>query len=402
MANVVINDTNLMNIADAIREKNGTEDTYKPSEMAEAILAIQGGGGDNGKINYVATGDCKDRFRDGILDFLILDDQIKNSINISTSGITNAYYMFYGNEKITEIPFELNFDSNATSSELYHMFGNCISLETMPVINNGRCGKNNGFEYMFFHCHKLKSIPNDFIQLFDTSGCNSGCSRNHMFAGCHSLRNIPVDIFEEINGVGSMNRSKNNYPSAFYGCYALDQLVNLPSPSATNFFDVYYSDSTYHYNLIVTYCSRLKRLKFKNTDGSKNIANQHLNLKTVGYATDGMIYNYQTIRAIDFLDENAEELGLVKVVGEATYNQYKNTNDWYTSLVEYSRYNHDSAVETINSLPDTSWAVESSGKTNTITFNGASGSATDGGAISNLTADEIAVATNKGWTVSIV
>lgn len=44
MANYVIQDTTLTNIADAIREKNGSEDTYKPAEMAEAISAIKAGG----------------------------------------------------------------------------------------------------------------------------------------------------------------------------------------------------------------------------------------------------------------------------------------------------------------------------------------------------------------------
>lgn len=35
----------LTGIADAIREKNGSSDTYAPSEMADAILAIEAGGG---------------------------------------------------------------------------------------------------------------------------------------------------------------------------------------------------------------------------------------------------------------------------------------------------------------------------------------------------------------------
>lgn len=48
MANVIINDTNLTNIANAIRGKNGTTTTYKPSEMAAAITAISGGGGGGG------------------------------------------------------------------------------------------------------------------------------------------------------------------------------------------------------------------------------------------------------------------------------------------------------------------------------------------------------------------
>ena len=63
----------------------------------------------------------------------------------------------------------------------------------------------------------------------------------------------------------------------------------------------------------------------------------------------------------------------------------------------YSRYNHDSAVETINSLPDTS-----AYGTNTIKFRGDAGGKTDGGAINTMTEEEISVATAKGWTVTFV
>lgn len=40
MARVLINESNLENIADAIRGKNGTQNTYTPSQMASAITAI--------------------------------------------------------------------------------------------------------------------------------------------------------------------------------------------------------------------------------------------------------------------------------------------------------------------------------------------------------------------------
>lgn len=43
MARVLINESNLQNIADAIRGKNGTQNTYTPSQMASAISAISGG-----------------------------------------------------------------------------------------------------------------------------------------------------------------------------------------------------------------------------------------------------------------------------------------------------------------------------------------------------------------------
>jgi len=86
------------------------------------------------------------------------------------------------------------------------------------------------------------------------------------------------------------------------------------------------------------------------------------------------------------------------VVDATTYNQMKNNPNWWSASLAYSRYNHTSAVETINTLPDTS-NVANSG--NTIAFKAGAGSGTDGGGIDDLTAEEIAVATAKGWTVSI-
>ena len=44
MANVLVNENSLSDIADAIRAKNGSQSTYKPSQMADAISAISGGG----------------------------------------------------------------------------------------------------------------------------------------------------------------------------------------------------------------------------------------------------------------------------------------------------------------------------------------------------------------------
>ena len=78
----------------------------------------------------------------------------------------------------------------------------------------------------------------------------------------------------------------------------------------------------------------------------------------------------------------------------------KNDPDSWSNSLDYSKYNHDSAVETINSLPDTSAYIATAGGTNTIKFNGYSGAKTDGGAINTLTEEEIAVAAAKGWTVT--
>jgi hypothetical protein len=102
------------------------------------------------------------------------------------------------------------------------------------------------------------------------------------------------------------------------------------------------------------------------------------------------------------LDYNSGITTDKEVRNAATYEALKNDEDWYTLYAEYSRYNHDSAVNTINSLPDTSAYLAANGGTNTIKFKGAAGASTDGGAINTLTEEEIAVATAKGWTVSLV
>lgn len=59
MAKVLITESYLTDIANAIRSKNGSTTQYKPSEMASAILAITTSGGSSGDVTYTDTGvDC--------------------------------------------------------------------------------------------------------------------------------------------------------------------------------------------------------------------------------------------------------------------------------------------------------------------------------------------------------
>ena len=113
-------------------------------------------------------------------------------------------------------------------------------------------------------------------------------------------------------------------------------------------------------------------------------------------------YNCYSLSRITF-ETNADGSPIVaqwksQTLDLTSYVGYSGT----TTSVGDSVYNHDSAVETINSLPDTSAYLASAGGTNTIKFKGASGSATAGGAINTLTEEEIAVAAAKGWTVTLV
>ena len=55
MSKVMVNESSLSAIGEAIRGKNGTTNTYKPSEMAAAISSIPAGGGnfDFSNLEYV-------------------------------------------------------------------------------------------------------------------------------------------------------------------------------------------------------------------------------------------------------------------------------------------------------------------------------------------------------------
>ena len=55
MSLVYLNDSTLTGIADAIREKGGTTDTYLPSEMAAAIESLTVSDGSGGDTTYTSA-----------------------------------------------------------------------------------------------------------------------------------------------------------------------------------------------------------------------------------------------------------------------------------------------------------------------------------------------------------
>ena len=175
----------------------------------------------------------------------------------------------------------------------------------------------------------------------------------------------------------------------FNDCYSLDELINLPIPYTKSEWTSDTFSSTF------SFCHRLKDVTFALNNGIPYTVKwqyQTIDLSNcVGYA------NYKS----NILNNNNGITADKEVTDDASYQLLKNDPDWFTCDVNYSRYNHDSAVATINSLPDTSAYLATAGGTNTIQFAGASGTNTDGGAINTLTEEEIAVATAKGWTVTL-
>lgn len=332
------------------------------------------------------TGNCQSRFSGGTCDWLINLYGEK----MTTYNITGIQGMF-NNSKVVRIPFDINTVSVLDTSYATYMFAGCSNLENVPKINGKP--KISEVSSIFSGCYRLRNIPEDIGDWFDWSYLDNATSTGSfklgtsIFQGCYSLRSVPMGFLSHDDPSYSYN-FYCMYNNLFSNCYALDEIVGLPipRPDRANWTSNYF-DSTFKY------CYHIKNMTFAtNADGSPiqvKWKNQTVDLSNyVGYSSSTGV----------FTNHNSGITADKEVKDDATYQALKNDPDWFSCNVSYSRYNHDSAVATINSLPDTT----SSGGTNTIKFKGTSGSATDGGAINTLTEEEIAVATAKGWTVSLV
>lgn len=88
MANKLYEEQDIQNIANAIREKNGSSDTYKVSEMPDAIKNISGGGGDNafefGGLNAQLVANYDEEWGLGDTSFVIGSSASTSSTNIKS------------------------------------------------------------------------------------------------------------------------------------------------------------------------------------------------------------------------------------------------------------------------------------------------------------------------------
>ena len=372
-----IDDKNLYDIADAIREVKGVEDTYTPGEMASAIGEIAALPEDA----LVITGDCDYRCAYNGWNWFIEGFGDK----ITTKDIGNKTYMFYNSSGLENIPFTID-GKAGIGTNCKEMFSGCSNLKTMPKFTD--ISPTDLTKFMN-GCRSIRELPEDFAENFDwgsiTGSTNAyGANRSYVFYNCYSLRSFPMDYLKYNNPV--INNSYCMFYYGFTNCYALDELVGIPISWHTGNWT---SNAFY---TTFDNCSRLQSVTFETqADGTPytmNWKSQTIDLsKYVGYASStNNITNYNSGLTLS-----------TRVNGSSDYATRSQDPDWWTTNLAYSRYNHDSAVETINSLPDTS-----AYGTNTIKFKSGSGSSTTGGSVSDLTAEEIAVATAKGWTVSLV
>lgn len=318
------------------------------------------------------SGELSNLDRGGKWDWFIT----KYGDKIKTKDITNRNHMFYFSN-LERVPFTINCAQDKTAT-MQNMIG-YSKIKVAPTVLNCKV-------YQMLTCfadgHYIRIIPDNYFDTWDFSKVYNS-NNSSIFYNCYSLRKLPLQWLNNIPNSSSVNY--NYFNSQFTNCYVLDELTNLPITHTST-----YTSNLFKYTF--NNCYRLKRLVFAQTD-AKQWKNQVIDLSEyVGYSdTNDNILNYNSGITND-----------KRVYNDTDYQALKNDPDWWTKDYYYSRYNKISAVETINSLPDTSAYLTTAGGTNTIKFRGAQGAKTDGGAINTMTEEEIAVAISKGWQVAFV
>lgn len=383
MSKVFIEETTLSAIGSAIREMTGKSDLIAPGEMPGEIRSIETGGGGGYEPTddeLKLTGDQGYYAFTNNRNYWVLreyHDRITLSQLGNMEGMFQGYGSYFEGEYITPT-FTIEGDTTSYSDQVMkNMFSNYENYELPPNIKDWQPTNMNN---MFGNAHYIREIPASWEGNIDwTYLSNAG----YMFGSNYSLRSIPDWLLPLMVTSAYVAASFELSYGSFNYMYALDSLT-VPISGKV---------SIYNSNGLVSNigycCLRLQDVLFKlPTTWTSTMKNLTLDLTNYCGWADSK-YNVTGYNS---------GIGYDKEVKDAdTYASLKNDPDWFTCNVAYSRYNHDSAVNTINSLPSTN-----GGTGCIVKFKGEAGSATDGGAINTLTEEEIAVAAAKGWTVSLV
>ena len=173
MGKVLIDESNLQAIADSIRTKNGTQETYLPSEMSTAIDNISGGNAKinpNGDIIYSRYG----RYVASLIEEIDLNEKVFSGY-ISV-GLWFAYFPYLKAIK----NFNVKKSDGVTVSSCDQTFRDCPLLESGPEMNTS---DSSTFLAMYYGCTNLKNVP------VYKMGNNSNVEVRGMYGNCPSLTN---------------------------------------------------------------------------------------------------------------------------------------------------------------------------------------------------------------------
>ena len=215
--------------------------------------------------------------------------------------------------------------------------------------------------YLFRNCSALTHIP-----LLDTSNCTR---MNYTFSSCTSLIEVPL-----------LNTSKvTQMENMFYRCINLKTIPLLDTSNVTTMSDMFYACSS----LI-----SIPELDTSKVTNMSNMFNSCTNILSIPLLDATNVTNINNV--ITYGGQKLTELGGFQNLGQAySTTQSANYINYRLRLSSCSNLTHDSLMNVINNLYD-------------IATKGCNTQELELGStnISKLSAEEIAIATNKGFSVS--
>lgn len=293
-------------------------------------------------------------------------DLTEEIFNLDTSNIVNMSEMFCGCQNITSLDISQWNTSNVTSMQ--KMFSGCNNLANVNV-SNLDTSKVTDISSLFLSCSKLTSLD---LSTWDVSSVN-GTGLNSTFYSCSSLVDLNINNWK-ISNITSLS-------STFASCTKIKSL-DLSS------WDVSQVTSAGGF---LKYCYALTSLNIDGWDTSKitSCSNMFYGCKFTSLPeldASSMI----DISGIFSNCSNLTDFGGLKDLGKAYLTTASANSSIYTLNLSYSNnLTHDSLMNVINNLYDIKTAGCNTQKLTLGTTN-----------LAKLTEEEIAIATNKGWTVS--
>lgn len=299
MANKLYDEAHIQDIADAIREKNGSSTTYKVSQMGAAVRAIEGsGGGQSGDGADLALSVLRGTISD-LSPFSGLTS-IREGAFMNCKSITSASF-----------PACTNIGTNA--------FNGCRSLASASFPSCASIGS-----YAFNSCTSLRSAS--------FPACTSIGS--YAFASCTFLRSASLPVCTSISmytfyncqslvsihlpmctGVGAY---------AFYSCTSL-KLANLPACTMVNNAAFCRCSSL---ESVILSASRFSASAFTSCSRLVSLTNTYSSVATLSAASAF----YSTPMSVStYTDANGNVLGYGSIyVPASLVASYKTATNWAT------------------------------------------------------------------------
>ena len=370
-------------IGDAVRGKTGESEKLTLDGMAEKIRSMPAPMQKiiiSGKISGLFSDKFVKLYNNVLKDYIEFKDVTQCMGLVPSLDYVDSGESSYKDQNVEDLSnIIINFKENAWTHSS-NMFQNAKFLKKLPKLVNFQ---PNSLYHFFEHCEKLQEIPEDFYKDWDIS---NSASQNVMLGNCYNLRKAPIGLLKKLQNVNYHAYYDCYSYVCFSNCYRLPEVLNFPFPKHMPSQTWANPFEQFVYN---TYS--LSRFTFEAE--AADVVHKIYNSITLDF-TENVGYTNGYWPNGFYSDEH--------IVDAETYAKLKDNPESWTSKLEYCKYNKTSAVETINSLPVVQKASSTDDNAFIIKFKGDAGSATDGGAINTMTEEEIAVATSRGWTVTLV